>query len=400
MNRIIFILALSFSIHAQAAERYSIAVLAPLDEISHASGFVQEADFPVIPKIYDDGTVIGAIEIGNKVQPFIYKPSTGFRLFAIFDSDYAIPTMLNKNGILVGLFLSNFDGHIHIFAYDLEEEITFDIMNPEFKGLQANSYIGDVQISDDNIIFAPRGNLKYDLDAQALSFDFYECDTMHFNSHGQIVGSRDYPRDFGWFYDPVIGYMPFKPLQESDIIGISPSVISENGYVAGEVYIEGQVGSNLQKGFLWTLNENLVLFDTLGGEDINVQAINKFSDVTGNSTLSNYNGRRGTGDEHAFLYKEGKTTDLGTLGGQFSASNAINDLCEIVGESTIDKKSEPEMHAFIWDKKHGMRDLTRVIPSKTGWNKLIKATSINNSGQIVGIGKYNGVTQLFLLDPL
>lgn len=117
--------------------------------------------------------------------------------------------------------------------------------------------------------------------------------------------------------------------------------------------------------------------------------------------MNNYDGWRGTGDEHAFLYrKDGKTIDLGTLGGQFSFSNAMNDLCEIVGSSTINKKFEPDLHAFIWDKKYGMRDLTQLIPTKTGWDKLIKATSINNSGQIVGIGKYNGVMQIFLLEPL
>jgi hypothetical protein len=44
-----------------------------------------------------------------------------------------------------------------------------------------------------------------------------------------------------------------------------------------------------------------------------------------------------------------------------------------------------------------MTDLNSLLPANSGWI-LSNATGINDSGQIVGVGTYNGQTQAFLLD--
>lgn len=45
--------------------------------------------------------------------------------------------------------------------------------------------------------------------------------------------------------------------------------------------------------------------------------------------------------------------------------------------------------AFIWSKSHGFRDLNPLILPTSRW-KLEPATSINNYGEIAGVGDYNG----------
>ncbi len=95
-----------------------------------------------------------------------------------------------------------------------------------------------------------------------------------------------------------------------------------------------------------------------------------FASVT---DLNNLGQIVGTSANHAFLWENGATTDLGTLGGSLSVANAINDKGQVVGESTT---ASGEKHAFLWD--HGvMKDLG--VPGETS-----SAHGINSHGDIVG----------------
>lgn len=76
---------------------------------------------------------------------------------------------------------------------------------------------------------------------------------------------------------------------------------------------------------------------------------------------------------HAFRYAKGEFSDLGTLGGTFSAPTAINDAGSVVGYSSI---AVGQYHAFLYDDGV-MADLA---PS----TRNSMANDINNHGQIVG----------------
>ena len=54
------------------------------------------------------------------------------------------------------------------------------------------------------------------------------------------------------------------------------------------------------------------------------------------------------------------------------------------------------MHAFLY-REGRMQDLNDLIPSGSGW-VLEEARAINDRGQIVGFGTFQGRTRAFLLD--
>jgi len=80
--------------------------------------------------------------------------------------------------------------------------------------------------------------------------------------------------------------------------------------------------------------------------------------------------------QHAFLYSAGQWTDLGTIGGDSSTADAINDVGQIVGASSISNIA-PYGHAFLYWRGH-MTDLGTLGGSAS------RAFGINIRGQIVG----------------
>jgi probable HAF family extracellular repeat protein len=78
--------------------------------------------------------------------------------------------------------------------------------------------------------------------------------------------------------------------------------------------------------------------------------------------------------EQAFLYSQGKFTQLGTLGGGFSNAAALNDDGAVVGASAT---ADGRTHAYLYENGR-MTDLTPAAENSA-------AVDINNVGQVVGI---------------
>lgn len=83
---------------------------------------------------------------------------------------------------------------------------------------------------------------------------------------------------------------------------------------------------------------------------------------------------------------------LGSLGGNFSNALGVNNSQQIVGDSTL--SGESTQHAFLWEEGE-MIDLNSLIAPESGW-ELISAFEINNNGDIIGIGTFNGVERGFV----
>ena len=98
----------------------------------------------------------------------------------------------------------------------------------------------------------------------------------------------------------------------------------------------------------------------------------------------------------AFRWSNGSSIPLGTLGGNSSRAQDINNNGWIVGSSNISPGVE---HAFVWIDGT-MHDLHDLIPESSGWF-LGVAEAINDKNQIVGNGTNpQGQPRGFLLTPV
>ncbi len=91
--------------------------------------------------------------------------------------------------------------------------------------------------------------------------------------------------------------------------------------------------------------------------------------------------------------------DLGSLAGLqgHSRATAINNRGEVVGNAAYTNPDSGGNHAFLLSANE-MIDLNDHIRTNSGWN-LEAAEGINDCGQIVGFGHFNGRLTGFMLNP-
>ncbi len=144
------------------------------------------------------------------------------------------------------------------------------------------------------------------------------------------------------------------------------------------------------QAFLWQ-NGALLNLDSLlpagsGWELENAHGINDKGEIAGWGTIN--------GQQRGFLYGNGSVTDLDTLpGGTNSFALGLNNGGQIVGVSSTHSGTT---HAFLW-QNGAMTDLNDLLPKDSGW-ELREARGINDFGQMVGWGIFNGEERAFLLD--
>jgi probable HAF family extracellular repeat protein len=156
------------------------------------------------------------------------------------------------------------------------------------------------------------------------------------------------------------------------------SAINDKGQVAG---ISNTVGLN--RAFITGPNGvGVTDLGTLGGNESGANGINDIGQVVGSSKTT-------TGARHAFITGPNGAgmTDLGTLRGYFSEAQGINDMGQVVGDS--------DFYAFIIRANGaGMTDLGTLggIPNS--------ASGINNTGQVVGSAEATlGAQHAFITGP-
>jgi probable HAF family extracellular repeat protein len=126
---------------------------------------------------------------------------------------------------------------------------------------------------------------------------------------------------------------------------------------------------------------------TLGGPDALVTAENDQGEIAGESYTSNrLSATSSQLPEAPFLWKNGRMINLGTLGGTSGQASWLNDSGEVVGQSNL--RGDGLYNAFLWNGR-------RMIDLTPGMVKA-SATWINDRGDVTG---YTCTTQTSACNP-
>lgn len=213
------------------------------------------------------------------------------------------------------------------------------------------------------------------------------------NERGQIIGNRfvavhiegfnwaDAPHPFLWEKGTMrdLGTLAgidrsWPPRHQSEAVAIN-----DRGQVVGR----SDTTTGPSHAFLWEKGRMRDL-GTLGGTYSWPVGINDRGEVAGSSNTK-------TGYSRAFLWRDGRLTDLGTLGGAESEAAAINDRGQIVGWAKIKAYSHAPRQdgtqiarAFLWQNGK-MTDLGLFAGQTKGAGSW--AVAINDHGTVVGSGE-------------
>jgi probable HAF family extracellular repeat protein len=118
---------------------------------------------------------------------------------------------------------------------------------------------------------------------------------------------------------------------------------------------------------------------TLGGDWSSADGINNAGQVVGGAYTA-------SGIIHAFLYSGGSMIDLGTLGGDYSCASGINDNGQVVGEASI-ASGDLYDYAFLYSGGS-------MIDLGTFGGGGSMACGINKNGQVVGMAATSAAQNL------
>lgn len=157
--------------------------------------------------------------------------------------------------------------------------------------------------------------------------------------------------------------------------GISEAVaINDKGQIIGHRRARQH---SSPRALMWQGDSETAL-GTLGGKQSSPAAINERGQIVGESTTASR-------EHHAFMWQNGKMTDLGTLRRPFAWSRALalNERGQIVGESSE--------RAVLWQDGKAINLVGRM-----GWEWSV-AEAINERGQVAGSrGTSGGYVPAFL----
>jgi probable HAF family extracellular repeat protein len=173
--------------------------------------------------------------------------------------------------------------------------------------------------------------------------------------------------------------------------------IDNQGRIVGKADLPRTGSEGMTHAFVWERSSGMRDLGTLpGGKNSRAQGINDGGEVVGVS-------EGGDGTHQAFIVT-GDTVmaPLPTLPGASEAvAQSINASGQVVGNVAMGNN---DAHAVLWQRSVGEKggqvfDLNACIPAASGWH-LHCARGINNRGEIVGQGDWNGKQLAFLLRPV
>ena len=205
------------------------------------------------------------------------------------------------------------------------------------------------------------------------------------NDFGEVVGEYRDPGVTGGFF--AFLYKPGQPLQILEgTQAIDPTFAINNlGHIALSLPVTSPY--SVQNAAIYRNGVVTYLGNLNSGNSSEANGINDRDQVVGRAVV------QVNGIYHAFLWQDGRMTDLGTLDGPTgnSGAAAINDLGQIVGYSTDSSlpllEGQVVIVPVLW--QNGVMYNLGLLPAAPGASgpgaaQFGNATAINNLGEIIG----------------
>jgi probable HAF family extracellular repeat protein len=301
-----------------------------------------------------------------------------------FGGTISVANALNNLDQVVGYSSKQGDIDFDAFVWTEGTMLDYGTLGGTISAAQAISdasqATGYSYVSSSNLevhAFLSSGTQLQDLGTLGGSYSF----GLGVNSAGQVTGdsgtSGDLERHGFLFSGGVMKDLGTLGGTASFVFGLN-----NHGLVAGD----SSTADELEVHAFVHDGNTMTDLGTLGGTLSVSYGINDAGQVAGDSTTAN------DAENHGFIWSNGVMQDLGTLGGGYSTVWDMNNLGAVVGVST---NALGQQHAFLW-KNSAMHDLNSFLPANSGW-ELNSAIFVNDAGQIVGEGMYQGQTLWYLL---
>ncbi|MFL6630921.1 MAG: HAF repeat-containing protein [Massilia sp.] len=299
---------------------------------------------------------------------------------------------INASGQVVG-YLTTLGGNEHAFLYNNISTLDLGTLGGITSVAYGISDAGQVVGGAENVAgylrpFSYAGGTMSDLGTLGGPSGFASA----INNHGQIVGLADTaaagPRAFlvagGTMQD--LGTLP-----SSGEFYSNANAINDHGKIAG--------GSSAGEftppeppfhAFVRCCDGRLTDLGTFGGQYSEAFGINELGEVVGVAATASLM------TDHAFLYSHGVMHDIGTLepGGEgYAEAFDINNLSQAVGRAF---GSAPTGLGFLYEGG-AMVALDTLIDPTSGWT-VVDARSINDAQQIAGTACMAGLCHAVRLD--
>jgi probable HAF family extracellular repeat protein len=206
------------------------------------------------------------------------------------------------------------------------------------------------------------------------------------NDHGQVVGEAagtSGPRPFLW-ENGITTILRTIPSGLGQGVAFA---INNNGQAVGR----SDSANSVVRAVMWHNGMSTELGELPGGLEFSeAYGINDVGQVVGRSQVE--------AGMRAFLWDDGTMHNLGTLPGTtfHTTATAINNLGVVVGVAYADPLNVA-LRAVVWGPNGIAQDLNELLDeSGAGW-VVEEANDINDRGQIVGRGRFNGTSRAVLL---
>lgn len=276
--------------------------------------------------------------------------------------DYSFAYDINNRGQVVGMS-STATGELHAFLW--EDGRMTDLgasLGPYNKAHAINDagmVVGTAGAGFDTwpVLWQADGTVQ-----QLGTFGGLNSEAWDINNRGQVTGWSWIPTEasHAFFWEDAT----LTDINSADRWWSQATAMNQLGQV---------VGASSAGAFLW--DGVMQPLDTQPARTRVASDINNHGQVVGT-------GQMVSGRDQAFVWEDGTTTYLPTLGGWFNEAQAINERGEVVGHSNLVGYEIP-YHAVLW-YGDSITDLGMLPGAPDDWGIGSMANGINNRGDVVG----------------